>query len=228
VSIVLGFAGLIAGVLVCLLAISRLTTKPWEAAEDAPDPTGVQQSAPARIGLWVFLAVVTSLFALFIAAYGIRMSPHLPQGAVLRDWRPLAEPPVLWLNTLLLFAGSAGMQVARAASRRGEVSRTRAGLIAGGVFAFAFLAGQWLAWRQLQSAGLYAATNPANAFFYVLTAVHGLHLVGGLAVWMRTLARTPRGPKMPDKWRLTVELCTVYWHYLLAVWLVLFGLLLLT
>jgi cytochrome c oxidase subunit 3 len=120
------------------------------------------------------------------------------------------------------------MQVARAASRRGDVSRTRAGLIAGGVFAFAFLAGQWLAWRQLQSAGLYAATNPANAFFYVLTAVHGLHLVGGLAVWMRTLARTPRGPKMPDKWRLTVELCTVYWHYLLAVWLVLFGLLLLT
>jgi cytochrome c oxidase subunit 3 len=135
---------------------------------------------------------------------------------------------VLWLNTLLLFAGSAGMQVARVASRRGEVARTRAGLIAGGVFAFAFLAGQWLAWRQLQAAGLYASSNPANAFFYVLTAVHGLHLGGGLVVWARTLARAPRGMKVPDKWRLTVELCTVYWHYLLVVWLVLFGLLLLT
>jgi cytochrome c oxidase subunit 3 len=228
VSVVLGFAGLIAGVLVSLLAISRLTTRPWEAQPGLEHASGALDAAPARIGLWVFLAVVTSLFALFVAAYGIRMSPHLAQGVELGDWRPLAEPPVLWLNTLLLVAASAGMQVARVATRRGYAQWTRAGLLAGGVFACAFLAGQWLAWRQLQAAGAYASGNPANAFFYVLTAVHGLHLAGGLVVWGRAYGRLPRTAPPTDAWRLTVELCTTYWHYLLVVWLVLFGLLLLT
>ena len=75
--------------------------------------------------------------------------------------------------------------------------------------------------------GYYAAGNPANAFFYLLTGVHGLHLLGGLVVWVRTAARMARGAELDDV-RLSVELCTVYWHYLLLVWLVLFGLLLLT
>lgn len=227
-NVVLGFAGLIAGILVWGLAVSRLTTRPWEVQAVPDDVAGATRAAPARVGLWIFLAVVTSFFALFMAAYGMRMSPHLPQGAVLRDWRPLAEPPVLWLNTLWLLLGSAGMQVARGAARRGRLERARAGLLAGGVFAFAFLAGQWLAWRQLLTAGFYAAGNPAYAFFYVLTAVHGLHLAGGLVVWARTFIRLPRGAAAPSAWSLTVELCTVYWHYLLVVWLVLFGLLLLT
>ena len=99
-------------------------------------------------------------------------------------------------------------------------------MFAGGVFALAFLAGQLLAWRQLQAAGYYAAGNPANAFFFVLTALHGLHLIGGLAVWGRTMSRLPRQGAARSSTRLTVELCAVYWHYLLIVWLILFALLL--
>ena len=99
-------------------------------------------------------------------------------------------------------------------------------MFAGGVFALAFLAGQLLAWRQLQAAGYYAAGNPANAFFFVLTALHGLHLIGGLVVWGRAVSRLPRHGAAPGTTRLTVELCAVYWHYLLIVWLVLFALLL--
>ena len=95
----------------------------------------------------------------------------------------------------------------------------------GGAFAVAFLAGQYVAWRHLQAAGYYAAANPANAAFYLLTGVHALHLAGGLVAWARSATRMARGAT-PEEMRLGVELCTVYWHYLLLVWLVLFGLLL--
>lgn len=231
-NLLVAFAGIVAGVLVWWLAVSRLTTKPWEAqgTYDGREAADVLGGAPQRTGLWVFLAVVTSFFALFITAYSMRMSPHLGSGAVLRDWRPVAEPQILWLNTALLILASVGMQVARVAvgARRQAARLAQAGLLAGGIFALAFLAGQLLAWRELQVAGYYAAGNPANAFFYVLTGLHGLHLLGGLFVWGRTVTRISRPGAPLAAVRLTVELCTVYWHYLLVVWLVLFGLLLLT
>ena len=100
----------------------------------------------------------------------------------------------------------------------------RAGLLAGGVFALAFLAGQLLAWRQLDAAGYFLATNPANAFFYLLTAVHGLHVLGGLVALGRDCRKVWRGFEV-DQVRLSVELCAIYWHFLLVVWLVFFSLL---
>lgn len=225
------FAGLIAGVLVWWLAVSRLSVKPWETAgapsQQEQDPLS-RRAQSLRTGLLVFLAVVTSFFGLLVAAYAIRMSPQLVQGAVFQDWRPLEEPPILWLNTLLLLLASAGMQVARTSVARGLEGRARAGMLAGGVLALAFLAGQLVAWQELRDAGLYAATNPAYAFFFVLTGLHGAHLLGGLVVWSRALARMSRGETVDATVGVTVELCTVYWHYLLVVWLALFGLLLIT
>lgn len=230
-SVAGAFAGLLAGVLVWWLAVSRLSVKPWETAgalaQQDPDPLS-RRAQSLRTGLLVFLAVVTSFFGLLVAAYTIRMSPQLVQGAVFQDWRPLEEPPVLWLNTVLLLLASAGMQVARTSVARGFEWRARAGMLAGGVLALAFLAGQLVAWQQLRDAGFYAATNPAYAFFFVLTGLHGLHLLGGLVVWSRALVRMSRGGDVDATVGVTVELCTVYWHYLLVVWLALFGLLLIT
>jgi len=230
-NLVVATVALVAGIVVWWLAARRLTARGWEAqgTYDGRDAAELRRRpAPARIGLWVFLAVVTSFFTLFIAAYFIRMSPHLVQGVDLRDWRPVEEPAILWLNTALLLAGSAAMQFASAALRRGRPLGAGRALFAGGAFAIAFLLGQCLAWRQLQSAGLYAAGNPANAFFYVLTALHAVHLLGGLVVWGRAIVRMSRGFAPISSVRLSVELCTVYWHYLLVVWIVLFGLLLVT
>ncbi|MBK7903953.1 MAG: cytochrome c oxidase subunit 3 [Proteobacteria bacterium] len=229
-NITVAAVALVAGIYVWWLAVRRLTTKPWEAqgTYDGRDTAQMAGPAAARIGLWVFLAVATSFFALFITAYLMRMNPEAVKGVDLRDWRPVADPAILWVTTALLVAGSCGMQLASWALRRGDFQRARAGMLAGGLFAIAFLAGQWLAWRQLQAAGYYAAGNPANAFFYVLTGLHGLHLLGGLFVWGRAASRMYQGSTAGDSTRLSVELCTVYWHYLLLVWLVLFGLLLIT
>jgi cytochrome c oxidase subunit III len=230
-NLVVATVGLLAGILVWWMVARRLTARPWEgqgtfAGRDAAHLRAEPPSA--RVGLWVLLGVITSFFVLLMTAYLIRMSPHLVQDVDLRDWRPVAEPRILWVNTLLLAAGSLGMALAQAALRSGRFERATQGLLAGGAFAVAFLVGQWLAWRELQAAGLYAAANPANAFFYVLTGLHALHLLGGLFVWARALLRVSRGRASLEATRSTVALCTVYWHYLLVVWIVLFGLLVIT
>jgi cytochrome c oxidase subunit 3 len=230
VNLVVAFAAIVTGIVVWWLAVRRLTTRSWEGQGkfDGRDRAELVGVPPQRLGLWVFLAVATSFFALFIAAYAIRMTPHAQDGVLLRDWRPVAEPSILWVNTALLLLGSLGMQFARRAIGLGQTWRASAGMLAGGACALAFLGGQLIAWRELEAAGYYVAGNPANAFFYVLTALHGLHLLGGLFVLARTGARMSRPDASAGTVRLGIELCTVYWHYLFVVWLVLFGLLLIT
>jgi cytochrome c oxidase subunit 3 len=224
VSLSVAFVALLAGVVVWGLLARRLTAKPWETA-GSPDELEAGSTAslpPAKLGLFILLAVITSLFGLFISAYWMRMQ-HAHG-----DWSPLAVPQVLWLNTGLLVLSSAGMQWAREAAKRGQADRVRVALIAGGTLAWAFLAGQLLAWHQLSVSGHFAASSPAAGFFYLLTGVHGLHLLGGLFVWGKTVVRMAAPGVELVELRLSVELCTVYWHYLLLVWLVLFAVLLST
>jgi len=199
--------------------IRQLMERPWVPAQARIDdlhPGGTFPLPAAKLGLRVFLAVVTVLFLLLILAYGSRME--------FEDWRPTPSLWLLWLNTAMLAVSSLAMQWAQVSVRRGEIDGVWIGLLAGGGFAVAFLGGQILAWRQLNMMGAFNITNPAIAFFFLITALHGLHLLGGLVAWGRTAAKVWRGLAAVDV-RLSVELCTVYWHFLLLVWLVLFGLL---
>lgn len=207
---------LLTGIVIWILVVRRLTARPWERGSQEGDVAALR-TAPARLGLWVFLAVVTSLFGLFLSAYSMR-SHH-------GDWSHVVLPDVLWVNTALLVIGSIAMQVAHHAAGKGRLQRLRLGLVAGGLFTIAFLAGQLVAWGQLRESGYLIQGDPATAFFYLLTAVHGLHLLGGLWVWGRTMTRLVHGVELVDL-RLSVELCTIYWHFLLLVWIVLFGVLL--
>jgi len=168
----------------------------------------------------VFLAVIGVLFSILVIAYAERMS--------LGDWHSLPDPWLLWPNTFVLILSSIALQSACVGARKGQVDRVKTGLIAGGAFAFAFLLGQLLVWRDLVGSGYFAASNPAYAFFYLLTAIHGLHLVGGLVAWGRTSAKLWRDDRELGKLRLSVEMCAVYWHFLLVVWLIFFALLSIT
>ena len=202
--------------------LRHLTEKPWQArgvrAADLPQGSVFPLPSPT-LGLRLLLAVITVLFSLLVVAYGDRMS--------VSDWRPLPEPALLWLNTLVLTFSSLAWYWACINARRGDLAGLKHGLLAGGVSAMAFLIGQYVAWRQMIALGYYADTNPANAFFYLVTAVHGLHLLGGLVAWGRTASKVWSSEDVA-KMRLSVELCAVYWHFLLVVWLILFGLLLFT
>jgi len=198
-----------------------LMEKPWTTEGVVDDVYGVDlKSLPTpKFGLRVFLVVATVVFSLIVVTYADRM--------LVPDWRSLPIPLVLWLNTAVLILSSIALQWARVSADRGRVDGVKSGLLLGGGFAFVFLIGQLVAWRQLIDLGYFAATNPANAFFYLITALHGLHLLGGLVAWARTSAKLRRGVAL-EKLRLSVELCAIYWHFLLVIWLVLFGLLLFT
>jgi len=209
----------IMAVIVWWLARQTVNVTPWveQRGTEIAENDGTLSLHNVKVGLGVFLAVATSLFALLISAYHMRMMGE--------DWTTLPIPRVLWINTGVLVLASVAMQWTRAAARRDLLDRVTHGLMAAGALSFAFLGGQFWAWRQMDAAGYFLSANPSYAFFYVLTAVHGLHLLGGLWVWGRTTVRALRSTDV-GAIRMSVELCTVYWHYLLGVWVVLFAVLL--
>ncbi len=210
---------LAAAIVVWWIVVQRLTDKPWLEQGVLEEFYSGESRPPQKVGLWLFLCVVTSFFGLFISAYFTRMD--------LPDWTPLPEPGLLWGNTAMLVLGSVAFQWAHFGARRERLNDIKIGLAAAGIFSFVFLAGQLWAWQQLNEMGYLLVSNPANAFFYLFTGLHGLHLLGGLWVWSRTTATAWQG-KTGDSLSLSVELCALYWHFLLLVWLVLFALLLST
>ncbi len=195
----------------------RQTTNvsPWVADTGAQtfDNTDQLRGGSVKIGLGVFLAVATSLFALFISAYMMRME--------LADWTRLAEPRMLWFNTAFLVVASIYFQLAHNKLKYHALDKARIYLLVAGTFTIIFLLGQLEAWHQLGEAGYYLSSNPASAFFYMFTAIHGLHLLGGLWVWGKTTLRLANLKNVVAVSR-GVELCAIYWHFLLIVWLVLF------
>jgi cytochrome c oxidase subunit 3 len=211
------------------LLIQRLKDKPWTKQGVVPtSQEGVTSSAP-KVGLWVFLAVVSSLFGLFASAYTMRMAGH----GGLAVWQPLDEPSILWINTLILVLASGAMQVARNRVDSDDLTGGRAYFLSAGVLTIVFLAGQVWAWQQTRAANALSADSPAFAFFVLLTAIHGLHLIGGLFVLARTTLRLFRGIDAGSvvarsRVRMSVQLCTTYWHWLLLIWLGVFALLLST
>ena len=208
---------LLVGVAVWFAVASRLTAKPWENREQEGD-VGAIGISPARIGLWVFMAVVTSLFALFLSAYSMRM--HHGVG-----WCHLTVPRIAWLNTVMLAGASIAMQLASSAVAHGRRPFAQTALVAAGVLSIGFLAGQVAAWQAIGPTLYYVQGSPAIAFFYVLTIVHGLHLLGGLYVLGSAAHRFAGGAELVDL-RQSVSLCATYWHFLLLVWLAVFGVLL--
>lgn len=219
-TITLVFLAAIMATVIGWLLKQTLNTQPWVASASDDAVTGRSLDSHSKtIALTTFLAVATSLFALFISAYTMRMR--------MADWSPLSEPNLLWFNTGLLVLASITYQLTRNAAVSGREAALKPGLAISGLLTILFLAGQTLAWQQLNASGYYVAGNPANAFFYLLTAVHAAHILGGMYVWARSSVRVWTGASA-DSVRLSIELCTVYWHFLLLVWLVLFGLLLST
>ncbi len=196
-----------------------ITRKPWVASQGAVDDLNdaVATSPPAgKVALKVFFGVATVLFMLLSVAYAERM--------VVAQWRPLPESWLMWVNVGSLVLCSVAFQWAWISARRNEIDGVKGGLAAGGALTLVFLLGQLLAWQQLNASNLYIGTSPANSFFFLITGLHGVHLLGGLAVWVNTTYRLWRGTEMP-RLRLSIELCTMYWHFLLIIWVALFALL---
>jgi len=173
-----------------------------------PIPTG-------KIGLWLLLAAIVIMFAGFTSAYIVRSGAE--------DWRPIAMPALLWFNSAVLMLSSLTMHLSLMSVRRrwGQDGRLMLWLSITILLGLVFLGGQLAAWGQLAKQGVYLRSNPASSFFYLLTAMHGIHLVGGLIFLSYVLAHASRHRYTP-KQHLPVELCATYWHFLDGLWLYLF------
>jgi cytochrome c oxidase subunit 3 len=209
---------IILGGLLGWLLKQSFNTQPWiaEAVEESSYQAPFNANSKL-VALTAFLAVATSFFALILSAYSLRME--------LGDWIPLSEPQLLWTNTALLILASIVFQWARNGASKGDAQRIKLGMVLTGLLTTAFLIGQYIAWQQLFASGQYLTSNPSNAFFFLLTALHALHILGGMFVWMRTTMKVFSGDSDVEE---SIHLCTIYWHFLLLVWLVIFGLMLST
>ncbi len=211
------FLALLAGLGGWWLARQKLMARPWlehGVLDGVPDFEASHDPA-RRAALGFLLAVIGSLFALLAGAWFMRRE--------LGDWQPLPVPGILWINTAALVLSSLALEWTQVAARRGDARSVRLGLALAGLAALAFLGGQLAAWQQLAAAGYYVAGNPANSFFYMLTGLHGLHILGGLVALGWTAARAWSGAR-PEAVRLGIELSATYWLFMLLVWMGLFGL----
>jgi len=199
-----------------------LAQKPWDPSQAKIDDMhegGTINLSKGKLGLRFIMFVSTIFFCLFIVTYSDRM--------VYPDWQRMPEPWLLWFNTAVLFFSSMVFINAQIASKNNQFQIVKKRLLLIGFLAFAFLIGQLLVWQQLIANGFYVSTNPSNAYFYVFTALHGLHLLGGLVYWYLTIKKVwISSDIVVAKVKHTVDLCAIYWHFLLAVWVVLFGLML--
>jgi len=171
-----------------------------------------------QLGVWILLTAVIMLFAGLSSAY-----------IVLRGvpaWQRIELPWLLWPNTAILLLSSVAIDISRRAVRRNDLQSMKRWLATGGVLGLAFLLGQLAAWRQLVDAGVYLPSTLQSSFFYILTGLHGLHLLGGIVALGLVLSKAIKD-------RLTavdyepLKLCALYWHVMDALWIYLFLLLLL-
>ncbi|MBI4546160.1 MAG: cytochrome c oxidase subunit 3 [Gemmatimonadetes bacterium] len=171
---------------------------------------------PYPMGLMAVLATVTMLFAAFTAAVLIRRT-----GA---DWRPVALPWIAWPNAALLLVSSGLLELGRAAARQERPRRLALFLGAAAVLGLVFLAGQVALWRMLAARGIFLPTSPHASFLYTLSAVHGAHVLGGLAALGWTLRRALRGAYSRTR-HAGLTHAAVYWHFVDVVWIYLLVLL---
>jgi cytochrome c oxidase subunit 3 len=172
----------------------------------------------ARLGLWILLIIILMMFAGLSSAYIVlRGTP---------DWQSIAIPPILWLNTAILLASSAAIEAARKSLAHRRVDVMKTWILVSAVFGFAFLTGQLYAWRQLVSAGVYLPSTLHSSFFYLLTGLHGIHLLGGVSAMGYVLARAFRNRIIPGTDE-SLQLCATYWHAMDGLWVYLFVLLVL-
>jgi cytochrome c oxidase subunit 3 len=169
-----------------------------------------------KLGLWLFLATVTMLFAAFTSAYIVRRSGS--------DWRRVVLPSILWLNSAVLAASSGAVEIAHWRGANGRWRSSAIAMLAAVVLGVTFLAGQVTAWREMVAAGVYLPTSPHSSFFFMLTGAHAVHLVAALVVLSWGAAVTFGGSGNPRVWAARMSLCRTFWHYLGAVWLFLFAL----
>jgi cytochrome c oxidase subunit 3 len=179
---------------------------------NTPLPSGAY-----RIAIWIAILSISVLFFALTAVMVARAEES-------SNWVHTTVPPLLYFNTLLLVASSFTLELSRRALKREAATQFVRWLYVTTGLGIAFIAGQLFAWRQMAAQGIYVTTNPSSGFLYVLTAAHGLHLLGGILALLYLVFRTRKFIFNPDK-RIAVDITATYWHFMDVLWIYLLVLL---
>jgi cytochrome c oxidase subunit III len=167
--------------------------------------------------VWVLMIPIVMLFV------GLTSSLVVRKG-ISDDWISIQIPKILWLNTLVLLSSSAALEIARRALKQANHDSFRVWLWITAALGTLFLLGQIAAWRQLAAEGAFLSSNPSSSFFYVLTASHGAHLMGGMTALIYLTIRVFRNQFGPRR-RSALRATAVYWHFMDGLWIYLIALL---
>lgn len=174
---------------------------------DRPDPVA-QAVFRYKLGTWVGIAGIVMVFAAFTSALVVR-------SGLSGDWVAVELPRVLWLSTALLLISSFTIEKAKRLLRRGVGVRQWLTVTLG--FGVLFIGSQWFGWRALAERGIYVSSNPGSSFFYLLTAAHAVHILGGILALSYAVIRVWR----PGVWvtrQAAVEATAIYWHFMDGLW----------
>jgi cytochrome c oxidase subunit III len=161
-------------------------------------------------GLFVLLAASTMVFAALTSAFVVRRG-------LSDDWASMHKPVLLWVNTGVLLASSLVLDLSRRALKAGDRSKFNLWWSAGTALGILFLIGQAIVWRQLKDAGVFISSNPSSSFFYVLTASHAFHLLGGVTALVYVDVQALRLRLGPAK-RTAIDVTAIFWHFLDGIW----------
>jgi cytochrome c oxidase subunit III len=181
--------------------------------EEARKPLSMH---PKKFALWLFIASVMMLFAAWTSAYLVKRGEP--------GWSSFELPSLFWVNTFIVLLSSSAMFWAQRAARKDNIEMTKVSLIVTLVLGIGFLVGQLQAWNQMTDMGYYftgMGSNTSSSFIYVLSGFHGLHIVGGLVFLVIVLVKTIK-LKVNSGNMISIEMCSVYWHFLSVLWLYLF------
>jgi cytochrome c oxidase subunit III len=184
--------------------------------EEAKKPLSMN---PKKFALWLFIVTVCMIFASLTSAYIVRQAEG--------NWQLFELPQLFWITTGVILASSVSMHWAYLAAKKDNLEMVKVGVSITTVLGIGFLVGQVIGWGQLVDNNVYfTGGNPSASFVYVLSGLHGVHIVGGLAFLLIVLVATFRYQVHSKNLNL-IEMCTTFWHFLDALWLYLFIFLLL-
>lgn len=189
----------------------------WEQESDQAQPT--LSMNPKKFSMWLFLLSVVMIFASLTSGYLVRKSEG--------NWLDFELPPIFWATTAILLISSVTHHLAFINAKKDNLEQTKGWMIITALLGIAFLVTQFYSWIYLVNINVYfSGSNVAGSFLYVLTGLHALHVVSAVIFVLWITVNTFRF-KVHSKNILGIELCTIYWHFLDALWIYLFVFLLL-
>lgn len=202
-------------------------TGPGKNGPNGTDPlddieTGVAFRDKSKILTVFLLLVVLMTFGGLIGAYVVIATNDVV------EWRPFDLPLAVWVSTFLIILSSVTYEFAKASVNKADTDRTRRYLVITSALGGMFIASQLMAWLVLVREGFYLSGNPYAGFFYILTAIHAIHVLGGVIALGAITLRSWNSTVDPDEHGYRVALAIsvgMYWHFMGALWIVLFLLL---